>query len=57
MQDPQDLDLLAHFVDCNKQGSENELARALNAAGAATIRKGIERRDAINDRLWGQISS
>ena len=51
MQDPQDLDLLAHFVDCNKQGSENELARALNAAGAATIRKGIERRDALNDRL------
>jgi len=52
MQDPQDLDLVVHFVDCNKrQGSENELARALNAAGAATIRKGIERRDALNDCL------
>jgi len=52
MQDSQDLDLVVHFVDCNKwQGSENELARALDAAGAARIGKGIERRDALNDRL------
>lgn len=52
MQDPQYLHVTLHFVDGDERsGNEHELAGAFDATRTSTVRKGIERRDTLDDSL------
>jgi hypothetical protein len=52
VQNPQDLYFFMNFVDRNeRETDEAQLASSLDAAGASTVRKGVERADAFDDCL------
>ena len=52
VQNPQDLYFFMNFVDRNeRETDEDQLASSLDAAGACTVRKGVERADAFDDCL------